>query len=76
MGGSGERRRLNFGGYAESADWVNMVQRVQCAHNPDPYDPIPVLQDITVYYTAFAYGVSFAVLEDRKFKNTDATDTD
>jgi alkaline phosphatase D len=68
---------FNFGGYAESPDWVNMVQRVQCAHNPDPYDPTPVLQGITVYYTAFAYGgVSFAVLEDRKFKNTDATDTD
>ena len=68
---------FNLGGYAESADWVNMVQRVQCAHNPDPYDPTPVLQGISVYYTAFAYGgVSFAVLEDRKFKNTDATDTD
>jgi alkaline phosphatase D len=68
---------FNQGGYANSADWVNMVQRVQCGHNPDPYDPTPVLQGISVYYGAFAYGgASFAVLEDRKFKNTDADDLD
>jgi len=48
-----------------------MVQRVACGHNPDPYDPIPLLQGITSYYTGFNYGgVSFAVLEDRKFKSS------
>ncbi len=59
----------NKGGYLPDADWVNMVQRTQCGHNPDPFDPTPADQGITVYYGAFRYGgVSFAVLEDRKFK--------
>jgi alkaline phosphatase D len=65
------------GGYVMPAAWVNLVQRIQCSHNPDAYDPTTVLQGITVYYSAFSYGgVSFAVLEDRKFKNTDETNTD
>ncbi|HVK23172.1 MAG TPA: alkaline phosphatase D family protein [Actinokineospora sp.] len=63
---------INKGGYANSARWVNIVERTQCGHNPDPYDPTPVLRGTGVYYTAFSYGgVSFALLEDRKFKNTD-----
>jgi alkaline phosphatase D len=62
-------RDINAGGYANSAEWVNVVQRVSCAHNPDPYDPTPVEQGIEVYYGAFSYGgVSFAIIEDRKFK--------
>ncbi len=62
------------GGYRMPAAWVNRVQRIQCIHNPDPYDAAPVLQGIGVYYTAFSYGgVSFAVLEDRKFKDTNKT---
>ncbi len=57
------------GGYVNSAEWVNTVQRVQCWHDPDPVDPAPVAQGITVYFTTFAYGgVRFALLEDRKFK--------
>jgi len=61
------------GGYIYSPKFVNMVQRCQTAHDPDPYDPTPILQGITVYYTAFKYGgVSFAVLEDRKFKTPPA----
>lgn len=59
----------NRGGYRCTADFVNVVQRTQCGHNPDPYDPAPVEQDIAVYYGAFRFGgVSFAILEDRKFK--------
>lgn len=59
----------NYGGYMGTADFVNLVQRTQCSHNPDPYDPTPVERDISVYYGAFRYGgVDFAVLEDRKFK--------
>ena len=66
----------SWGGYIMPPDWVNAVQRMQCSHNPDAYDPTPVLQGITVYYTAFSYGgVSFAVLEDRKFKNINKTNT-
>jgi alkaline phosphatase D len=62
------------GGYLQPADWVNLVQQTLCAHNPTPYDPTPVEQGIGVYYTSFTYGgVSFAVLEDRKFKSAPDT---
>lgn len=59
----------NRGGYRCTGEFVNVVQRTQCSHDPDPYDAAPVEQGITVYYGAFTYGgVSFAILEDRKFK--------
>lgn len=59
----------NRGGYVCAPAFVNLVQRTQCAHDPDPYDPTPVEQNIGVYYASFRYGgVSFAILEDRKFK--------
>jgi alkaline phosphatase D len=59
----------NRGGYRCNPQWVNLVQRTQCGHNPDPFDPKPVEQGIEVYYSAFKFGgVSFAILEDRKFK--------
>ena len=29
------------GGYLHPAAWVNLVQRVQTSHNPDPHDPAP-----------------------------------
>jgi len=59
----------NEGGYWMPADWVNMVERTQTAHLPDPYDPTPIEQDIGVYYTGLKLGgISFAILEDRKFK--------
>jgi hypothetical protein len=52
------------------AEWVNMVQLTQTGHLPDPFDPTPVKQGITTYYTDWVYGgVSFAILEDRKFKS-------
>ena len=58
-----------LGGYVSGPAFVNMVQRVQCGHDPDPYDPTPVEQGINVYFTSFEYGgVGFAVIEDRKFK--------
>jgi alkaline phosphatase D len=57
------------GGYIRTAAFVNIVQRTQCSHNPDPFDPTPVEQGIGVYYGAFKYGgVAFALVEDRKFK--------
>ncbi len=59
------------GGYVMPASFVNMVQRTQTSHLPDPYDPTPVDQGITVYYTSVDYGgVSFAVIEDRKWKSS------
>ncbi len=57
------------GGYMCDPQFVRMVEHTQCSHNPDPPDPSPVLNGIGVYYTTFEYGgVSFALLEDRKFK--------
>lgn len=58
------------GGYKMPAEWVKMVQETQTGHLPDPYDPTPVKQNIPVYYTSWNWGpISFAILEDRKFKS-------
>lgn len=68
--GMGGRPSMEGGGYTMAPRWVNMVQRTQTAHFPDPADPRPVEQGIGVYYTEMCYGrVSFAILEDRKFKS-------
>ena len=57
------------GGYFFHPEYIKMVERQQCAHLPDPYDPTPVEQGIGVYYTRLVLGgVDFAILEDRKFK--------
>ena len=59
------------GGYVMPPAFVNMVQRTQTSHLPDPYDPTPVEQGIGVYYTSMNYGgVSFAIIEDRKWKSS------
>ena len=58
------------GGYKMPAAFVNMVQGTQTSNLPDPFDPTPVQQGIGVYYTDMNYGgVSFAILEDRKWKS-------
>ncbi len=58
------------GGYKLPPEFVNMVQRTQTSHLPDPFDPTPVQQGIGVYYCSILYsGISFAVIEDRKFKS-------
>ncbi|QEG01825.1 PhoD-like phosphatase [Stieleria maiorica] len=58
------------GGYIEPARMVNVVHKTNCAHHPDPYDPTPVKQDISVYYGDLVYGdVSFAVIADRQWKS-------
>lgn len=57
------------GGYFYPPAYVNMVQRQQTWHLPDPVDPAPIKRDIGVYFTNLTYGgISFAILEDRKFK--------
>ena len=57
------------GGYFYPAAYVNMVQRQQTWHLPDPIDPLPIKNNIGVYFTDLVYGgVSFAIIEDRKFK--------
>lgn len=70
--GAGGRKtdKDDKGGYIMPADWVKMVDRTQTSNLPDPYDPTPIEQGIGVYYTALNWGrISFAVLEDRKFKS-------
>lgn len=60
----------DHGGYVHPPEFVRMVETTQASHLPDPYDPTPIKQDIGVYYTELNVGrVSFAVLEDRKFKS-------
>lgn len=57
------------GGYYKPAEYVREVERAQTSHLPDPFDPTPIEQGIGVYYTDLVWGgVSFAILEDRKFK--------
>jgi hypothetical protein len=58
------------GGYATDVEYVKEVQRAQTSHLPDPYDPTPIARGIGVYYTSINVGeVSFAIIEDRKFKS-------
>lgn len=58
------------GGYFYPPEYIRMVDRCQTWHLPDPYDPQPIAQGITVYYTRLRVGgVDFAVIEDRKFKS-------
>lgn len=72
-GAGGKVARLRGGadgGYRMPADYVNMVQRAQTSHLPDPYDATPVRQGISVYYTSLTVGgIDFAILEDRKWKS-------
>jgi len=57
------------GGYRMPVDYVNLVERAQTKHLPDPYDPTPIARGITVYYTSLAVGgIDFAIIEDRKWK--------
>jgi len=58
------------GGYAAEVEYVKEVERAQTSHLPDPYDPTPIERGIGVYYTSINVGgVSFAIIEDRKFKS-------
>lgn len=58
------------GGYYYPVKYVNMVQRCQTWHLPDPYDATPIERGISVYYTRLRVGgIDFAILEDRKFKS-------
>ncbi|MFN7920129.1 MAG: alkaline phosphatase D family protein [Bryobacteraceae bacterium] len=62
------------GGYVMPAEWVNIVERTQSSHLPDPPDATPVDQGIAVHYGHLVWGgVSFALLEDRKWKSAPKT---
>ncbi|MFM1942279.1 MAG: hypothetical protein RI897_1261 [Verrucomicrobiota bacterium] len=58
------------GGYFYPAEYINMVHRCQTWHLPDPVDPAPSAQNISVYFTRLHIGgVDFAILADRQFKS-------
>jgi len=58
------------GGYYMPVSYIQEVERAQTSHLPDPYDPTPIERGIGVYYTSMTWGgISFAILEDRKFKS-------
>lgn len=58
------------GGYLMPPEWVNMVHRTQVSHLPDPVDPEPLSNGISVYHTRMEYaGISFAIIADRAFKS-------
>lgn len=58
------------GGYAMDPAFVNVVHRTQTGNLPDPFDPMPLQQNISVYYCPLVYGrVGFAVISDRMFKS-------
>jgi hypothetical protein len=72
--GSTQQEVQDSGGYAQPAQWVNMVQRTQTSRLPDPHDATPVEQNIGVYYCSLNWGgVSFAIIEDRKWKSAPKT---
>ena len=58
------------GGYFAPVEYVREIERAQTSHLPDPYEATPIQRGIGVYYTALRVGrVSFAIIEDRKFKS-------
>jgi hypothetical protein len=68
-------RNGSSGGYYLPVEYIKEVERAQTSHLPDPFDPTPIERGIGVYYTDLKWGgMSFAILEDRKFKTgPDAT---
>ncbi|MGB7343877.1 MAG: sulfatase-like hydrolase/transferase [Pirellulaceae bacterium] len=71
--GDGGRRMKGdrtTGGYPMHPKWVNAVERTQTWHLPDPANVGPWGDGINAYFASLDYGgVSFAILEDRKFKS-------
>lgn len=64
-----ERRGI-YGGYYMPLEYIKEVERAQTSHLPDPYDATPIDRGLGVYYTDLKWGgISFAILEDRKFKS-------
>jgi phosphodiesterase/alkaline phosphatase D-like protein len=70
-GQSGRKIDLDTkGGYTRPVGYVQMVERQQTSHLPDPVDPVPIEQGIGTYFTRLRLGgIDFALLEDRKFKS-------
>ncbi|MFD1315178.1 hypothetical protein [Namhaeicola litoreus] len=68
-GKKADSRRGISGGYYMPLEYIKEVERAQTSHLPDPYDDTPIERGIGVYYTDLKWGgISFAIIEDRKFK--------
>lgn len=64
-------RGQDLGGYRMGVRFVNAVHQTQVAHLPDPADPTPLPNGISVYTTSLVHGgVSFAILGDRQWKSS------
>ena len=60
----------SVGGFIQPTRMINMINRIQAGNLPDPYDPEPIDDGMSVWYTDFTYGrVSFALVSDRIFKS-------
>ncbi len=65
-----EAKRDARGGYVQTAKMVNVVNRTQCQHLPDPYLNELLPSGISTWFTHLCYGgVSFAIVSDRMFKS-------
>lgn len=72
--GNAQQMGQDAGGYVMPADWVRLVERTQSSHLPDDPDSAPVEQGIPVHFGHLLWGgVSFALLEDRKWKSAPKT---
>jgi len=68
--GGGKIDKDTKGGYVHGVEFVKMVERTQVSHLPDPFDSTPIKGGIGVYYSTLNLGrISFAIIEDRKFKS-------
>ncbi|APS40582.1 alkaline phosphatase D family protein [Salegentibacter sp. T436] len=66
----GARFKRDFGGFMMPPEWVNLAMTTQTSHMPDPYDSTPIDRGIHVFYSNWNYaGISFGIVEDRKFKS-------
>ncbi len=67
---SGASNTDDLMGFTQTVKMVNVVNRTQCGHLPDPFDPRPIEQGMSVWYTSLNYGrISFAIISDRIFKS-------
>lgn len=57
-------------GFVQPLEMLDVVMQTNCSQLPDPVDPEPMDNGISVYYTDLLYGnVSFAIVGDRVFKS-------
>lgn len=57
-------------GFVQPLEMVDVVMQTNCSQLPDPVDPAPMDNGISVYHTDLLYGnVSFAIVGDRIFKS-------